>query len=227
MGKSWLPLKDEGLQTFCNAFQSTITAAPVSWGLSAGDLAALDSANSTYNDAMGTVAEGSTRTPVAVATKRAAKKNLITLMRNLYKKVLAANLTDAQLEALNLPIRDTEPSPIAKPTKKPAIGIKSRDENIVTIDIFDPTDPNRRAKPEGVDSIAVFTAVAEEAPNTDDAWKFMGTSTRTTVALEFPTTLEPGSKIWITAIYQNPRGQEGPPATPVSTYLPGGAAMAA
>ncbi len=37
----------------------------------------------------------------------------------------------------------------------------------------------------------------------------------------------PGSKIWLTAFFFNPRAMSGPAATPVSTYLPGGAAMAA
>jgi hypothetical protein len=47
------------------------------------------------------------------------------------------------------------------------------------------------------------------------------------ISVVFPASVAPGSKVWLTAFFFNPRALSGPAATPVSTYLPGGAAMAA
>ncbi|HEV2295153.1 MAG TPA: hypothetical protein VGR35_14965 [Tepidisphaeraceae bacterium] len=227
MGKSWLPLKNETLRAFCQAFLATASPAPATYGLVAGDITSLSAATLNYSDALAVTDEPSTRTRVSVAARDMAKKSLIALMRNLYKKVNAANLTDDKRQALGLPIVDVEPTSIPRPGMKPTVAVVSRDENRVRVRLFDPADPNSRAKPPGVSGAAVFTFVGEVAPTTEVGWKFEGNTTRTIVDIDFPASVTPGSKVWITAFWFNPRAFSGPAATPVSTYLPGGAAMAA
>ena len=73
----------------------------------------------------------------------------------------------------------------------------------------------------------MFSFVGEEAPTTGAGWNFEGNTTRTMVNVAFPATITPGSKVWFTAFWFNPRALSGPAATPVGTNLPGGAAMAA
>lgn len=227
MSKSWLPLKDETLRSFCTAFAATITPVPATYGLAASDAPSLNAAVTSYSDALAVTAEPSTRTRVSVAARDMAKRSLIALMRNLYKKVNAANLAADKREALGLPIVDVEPTPIPAPAMKPGISILKRDENIVSLQLFDPADPNTRARPLGVSGAAIFSFVGEEAPNTEVGWKFEGNTTRMRIDVSFPAAVTPGSKIWLTAFFFNPRAMSGPAATPVSTYLPGGAAMAA
>jgi|SRR5688572_2610801 hypothetical protein len=227
MAKSWLPLTDQDLRAFCTAFLATITPVPATYGYVVGDVTSLTSAVEGYTDALAVVDEPSTRTRVTVAAKQMAKDALVALMRSLYKKANAANLTDDKREALGLPIVDAEPTPIPAPTKKPGIAIVKRDENLVTIQLFDPEDPNRRGRPDGVGGAAIFTHVGDEAPTAEADWTFEGNTTRMRVNIEFANTVAPGSKVWITAFFFNPRAMSGPAATPVSTYLPGGAAMAA
>jgi hypothetical protein len=226
MGRSWLPLKDQDLRAYCQAWVATITPSPSTYGLVVGDVTSLTSSTSSYADALALVDEPSTRTRVTVADKQNKRHALMTLMRNLYKKVRAANLTNDKLEALGLPV-PVIPSPIPVPAMKPTVNIVSRDENRVTVKITDPTDPTRRGKPPGVDGIAVFSFIGAVPPNTDTGWHFEGNTTRTTLVVEFPADTAPGSKVWLTAFYFNPRAQSGVAATPVSTFLPGGAAMAA
>ena len=142
-------------------------------------------------------------------------------------KVNAANLTNDKREALGLPSVDVEPSPIPAPGIKPGIAIRKRDENRITIDIFNPDEPNSRTRPLGVSGAAIFSFIGEEAPTTEAGWKFEGNTTRMRIDVAFPASVTLGSKVWLTAFYFNPRAMSGPAATPVSTYLPGGAAMAA
>ena len=227
MGKSWLPLKDQDLRAFCEAFLATITPAPTTYGLAASDVTLLDGQVTDYSDKLAAAVEPSTRTRVSVAAKQMSRRTLMATMRNLYKKVIAANLTDDKLEALGLPLRDVQPTPIPAPAMKPTINIVSRDENTVKIKLTDPTDPNRRGRPPGVDGVAIFSFIGDEAPTTEAGWKFEGNTTRMSIDVVFPATVEPGSKVWLTAFYFNPRAMSGPAATPVSTFLPGGAAMAA
>jgi hypothetical protein len=162
-----------------------------------------------------------------VAAKRISKASLILTMRNLYKKVLAANLPEDKMEQLGLRSRDVQPTPIGAPGMAPQINIVKRDQNTVTVKFTDPTDPTRRGRPPGVDGIAIFSHVGEVAPTTNDGWKFEGNATRMKIDVVFPASVAPGSKVWLTAFFFNPRAMSGPAATPVSTYLPGGAAMAA
>lgn len=227
MGKSWLPLTDQELRAFCTAFLATITPAPATYGYVVGDVTSLNTAVTGYSDALAVVDEPSTRTRVSVAAKQIAKNSLVALMRNLYKKANAANLANDKREALGLPIVDVEPTPIPAPAMKPGISIVKRDENIVSIQLFDPEEPNRRGRPDGVSGAAIFSFIGDEAPTTESAWNFEGNTTRMRVNVEFASTVAPGAKVWITAFFFNPRAMSGPAATPVSTYLPGGAAMAA
>lgn len=64
----------------------------------------------------------------------------------------------------DVPVYDTEPTPIPVPSKVPAIAIVSRTENIVRIRLYDPAEFNSRRKPLGVDGAAVFSFVGEVAP---------------------------------------------------------------
>ena len=220
-------MKNETLRSFCQAFLATITPGPVPFGLAVGDVTSLTTAVTSYSDALAVTDEPSTRTRVSVAARDMSKRSLIALMRNLYKKVNAANLAADKREALGLPPVDVEPSPIPAPAMKPGISIVKRDENIVSIQLFDPSDPNTRARPLGVSGAAVFSFIGEEAPTTEAGWTFQGNTTRMRIDVSFPASVTPGSKIWLTAFFFNPRAMSGPAATPVSTYMPGGAAMAA
>jgi len=225
MGRSWIPLRDQQLRAFTSAFLATITPSPTLYGLVIGDVTLLTSQVDDYTAKLAAADEPSSRTSVSIAAKQMSRRTLLGTMRNLYKKVLAANLTDDKLEALGLQPRNA-PSPIPVPAMKPVITVKSRDENTVTVVFTDPTDPTRRGRPPGVDGIAVFSFVGPVAPTEADGWNFEGNSTQMKVNIGFPSSTPPGSKVWFTAFFFNPRAQSGEAATPVSTFLPGGAAMA-
>src|SRR4051795_2811344 len=114
MSKSWIPLRDLPMQAFCNGFLATIQSSSTTYGLATGDVTSLTTATDSYNSALAALAEPSTHTRPAVAAKRTAKQDLLALMRNLYKKVRAANLSHQKLEELGLPV-PVQPSSIPVP----------------------------------------------------------------------------------------------------------------
>ena len=103
MGKSWLPLKDEPLRSFCRAFTATIIPAPEAYGLRASDAQTLDTLVRNYEDALALNANPAARTRTLIAAKQMAKVALIAGMRILYTRVNATNLTNDQRAALGLP----------------------------------------------------------------------------------------------------------------------------
>ena len=104
MGKSWLPLKDEPLRSFCRAFTNTIMPAPEAYGLRASDAQTLDTLARNFDDALALNANPSTRTRTIIAAKQMAKVALIAGMRILYTRLNAANLPNDKREALGLPV---------------------------------------------------------------------------------------------------------------------------
>ena len=86
----------------------------------------------------------------------------------------------------------------------------------------------RRKKPEGVKGATVFYHVGETAPEQLSAWTFHESTTKTILNVDLPASVEPGSKVWFTSFWFNPRSQSGPDCTPMSTFLQfGGLSMAA
>jgi hypothetical protein len=72
-----------------------------------------------------------------------------------------------------------------------------------------------------------YSTLISANPTEQGDWKFEGNVTRTSMDIVFPPATAPGAKVWFTAFWFNPRLQAGPAATPVSTNIPGGGAMAA
>jgi hypothetical protein len=54
-------------------------------------------------------------------------------------------------------------------------------------------------------------------------WQFWGNTTKTSVEVEFDASLTPGTVVWFTAFWYNPRGESGPGCAPVSGIIAGGA----
>jgi hypothetical protein len=81
----------------------------------------------------------------------------------------------------------------------------------------------RRGKPAGVQGARLYTHVGPAAPVEIRDWNFEGQTTRVTADVEFPLTTPPGTVVWITAQWYNPRGETGPGCPPVSTTIVGGA----
>jgi hypothetical protein len=224
----FLPSREAELVTWVGTFKALITATPTSYGLTAGQATTYGTLATNFVTAYNLANADATRSPSNIVAKDDAKALLIANTRLLARIVQATPTVTAQQKSdLGLTVRDTQPSPIPPPATAPDIDIVSTVGSTVKLRLHPAGEPTRRGKPAGVAGAAVFSFVGAVAPTEESAWTFQGLTTRTTVDITFPGTVAPGAKVWFTAFWRNPRDQNGPAATPVTTNIPGGGAMAA
>ena len=84
------------------------------------------------------------------------------------------------------------------------------------------SDTGTRGKPHGVSGAMVFSSVGEEPPTSVGDWRFETLVSKSKFDLQFPATLPPGTRIWLTAMWLSHRKQTGQPSAPVGTNLQGG-----
>ena len=133
MGKSWLPLKDEPLRSFCTAFTATITPEPEMYALRASDAATLNILVTNYANARAVNENPSMRTRTSVAAKQMAKVALIAGMRIVYTRMNAANLGNDRREALGLPAVGAGHMRIAAAATTAGVTMPARVENAMKI----------------------------------------------------------------------------------------------
>ena len=133
MGKSWLPLKDEPLRSFCTAFVATIMPAPQAYGLRPIDAETLDILVNNYASSMALSASPAARTRTTLAAKQMAKVALIAGMRILYTRMNAANLSNDRREALGLPAIGAGHMRIAAAATTAGVTMPARVENAMKI----------------------------------------------------------------------------------------------
>jgi hypothetical protein len=225
MGKSFLPETDSGLLAWSVNFRTLIQANPNLYGLSAPIAAAYGLVSVAYEEALQTAVDPSTRTRPSVCAKNAARATLQQQSRLLAKLVEGASVSDAHKAQLGLNVRARR-TPIPPPAFAPAISIVSTSGNTVRLKLRD-LITTRRGRPPGVDGAVLFSFVGASAPTSQADWRFETNTTKTTLAINFPSTVPPGARVWFTAFWFNPRAQRGPASMPIGTNIPGGMAMAA
>ena len=130
MGKSWLPLKDEPLRSFCTAFVGAITPRPQAYGLRDIDAETLNILVDNYTAALEMNAHPAARTRTSVAAKQMAKVALIAGMRILYTRLNAANLANDKRGALGLPIIGAGHMRIAAAAATPRLDVPDMEQSM-------------------------------------------------------------------------------------------------
>lgn len=227
MPTDFIPARDADLVAWGQNFSALISAGPVPLGLTAAQASAFAALNTAYAAAYTTATEPSTRTRGTVASKREARRLLVDNARLLARLIQAEpTVTPTQKIDLGLTPRDVAPSPINPPTDAPVLEVVSVSGRSMKIKLR-AAGSDGRGKPEGVAGASVFSLVADEPTLDITKWTFMGSITRTTFDVEFPASVEPGSRVFLCAFWFSPRSQSGPACDPVGAYLGGGMAAAA
>ena len=226
---SYLPTTDSGLLEWSANFYSQVEALtdPTQVGLTSTNVTDYGNAQGAYDLAYTAAVDPSTRGVATVFAKKEAKKTLIALSRQFAMTVTNhPGVTDQQRLDFGLTVRDTEPTPVPIPSTSPVIELKAVIGHVVKLQLRE-AGTNKRGKPDGVAGAAVLSYVGDEPPADLALWKFEGNTMRTNTQVVFPSTVSPGSRIWLTSFWFNPKGESGMATEPVSTYLAGGLSEAA
>ena len=204
------------------AYSTTINAAPDDYGLGIQQCELYEADQAAFAAAYAKCQDLGSKTRTDTVVKSAARDKLVAASRALVDICQAwPGMTDAKRSALNIPIRDREPTPTPVPALAPLLEVVRQDPFSVTIRLRDAANRERRGKPPKVLGACLMTCVGDVPPNTVEDWTFQGNTTKTTETVEFPRTLVPGTKVWVTAAWCNARLLTGPPAAPVGVRLSG------
>ncbi|MEM9415894.1 MAG: hypothetical protein AAGA29_10520 [Planctomycetota bacterium] len=219
MGKNFIPTRESVLVTWTKSFEQTIAKQPTDFGLTVEQATAYTTAQAAFAAAYQTANEPMTRSPGNIEIKNTAKDALIALTRELVKIIQAyPGTTNDMRRELGVTVPDLDPTPVPPPSETPTIDVLSVDGWTLNVRLHN-GESSRRGKPVGVKGATVFSYVGDQPPMSVDDWKFEGNTTKTDTKVVFPTTVAPGTKVWLTAFWFNPTAQSGPAATPVSRYI--------
>ena len=221
------PSREGDLLAWAANFFELINATPTQFGLTAPQATAFGALSSDYADKYETATEPSTNSHAAVVAKNTAKAALLAGASQLVAIVQAhPGTTDAQRAALGIKVRDNEPTPAPVPAAPPFLAVVSTLGRTVKLRLGDLDNPNRRAKPPGVQGATILTYVGDFPPDDPMEWAFAINTSRTLVDVQFPLTVAAGAKVWITAVWFNTRKETSIAAEAVSVRLSEGTSQA-
>ncbi len=183
----YIPSRDSALDSWADNFQTLIAASPATYGLVAGDAAAITTAFNTWHAAY--LLGGSTGSPpipinpstftsVTVAAKNAAKIAMVQLDRAYASQIrINPGVSNSDKTALGLNLPNNAPSPIGTPTTFPLLSIVSAGPGTHELRFADNTTPSIRKKPFGAVGMQLFRGVATDPIDDVSATQYLATLT--------------------------------------------------
>jgi hypothetical protein len=221
-----VPTLNAALAAWSINFNTRGVAAPEDVDLTAPQMAQYTSVHTPFISAFNACNAEGAKSHALVLARNSAKAALLPYARFLYGTIKAnPNVSDETKALFGVHVNDVHPTPIPPPAMKAAILLQGVDGHSVDARIVDPAVPTRRAWPDGVRGATIFSHVGETVPASLTDWVFQASVTRPEVRIDFPSSVAPGSKVFLLAFFVNNRLQSGPASDAVSTYIQfGGAA---
>jgi hypothetical protein len=215
----FVPAKDQDLKAFTLNFSTKITAAPATYGLTAGQATAFAALYATFATALTAATDPATRTSVTVAAKDTARQAIVFSLRQLARVVQSTpGISPANLETLGLTVRQTVPTPIPPPTTKPVVAVERTLSQALQCRFSDETTPTSRSKPFGAVSCEVRATAALVPPASADAATFKGMASRVPFTISFDAG-DVGKTAYIYARWLNAKGEVGPWSTVTTSTI--------
>jgi len=113
------------------------------------------------------------------------------------------------------------------PDFAPKLSVKSVDGRRVTLNIGTLENPIRMPLEFGVTGATILSFVGPDAPPSPAACKYERSTSRSSVEVLFPESIQPGTQVWLMAFFFNARQHSGPAcnAVPVTINYPTSAPM--
>lgn len=224
MSTQYIPAKDANFNNWIINFSTLLTASPTTYGLVAGDATAVAAVTAAWTAAYLLATNPSTRTPVTVSDKDAARIAAESLIRPLAVSIsLNGGVTNMDKTAIGVTVRVTTPTPVPPPTTTPALSLESAIHNQQTLRYYDTATPLTKAKPPGATGILVVQGIGT-TPAIDPAQcSFLNVWTKSPNTI--PTLNTDIGKIatyfarWVTRSGPGGQAQYGPWSAPLSVAI--------
>lgn len=220
MANDYIPAADSLFDEWIRNFDTLLTAAPATYGLSAPDAVAVAAVTSAWSAAYTLAIDPGTRTPATVAAKDAARASATAVVRP-YAVSISQNpaVDPADKVSIGVTLRSLVRTPIPAPTTAPAISIRNAIPGQQTLDYKEPSFAGK-AKPFGVRGCQVFASFGEVYATDPGQANYVQTVTKT----PFLMPVEPGQvgkkctvfARWETVAGPGGKAQVGPWSAPLN-----------
>jgi hypothetical protein len=220
----YIPAQDAMFDAWLTNFSSLITTSPTTYGLVAGDATIIAGVTTTWSAAYAAAINPSTRTPVTVAAKDAAR-NAATATVRPYAVQISRNsgVSNDDKTAVGVNLPNPSRTPVPPPITQPALSLVSAIHFQMTLAYRDTSTPTSKSKPFGATHLDLWVATGT-APVTDPS-----TAKPLTLATKSPVTIAwTGPDVGKTATFfgrwstrSGPGGQNqvGPWSAPLSVTI--------
>jgi hypothetical protein len=210
MSTDFIPKADRTFLTWLKTLIAYLQTKIAAWGVPSAEVTAMQTLATTFETALNTAETPSTHTVVTVQAKNTARKAVESKTRIVLKGYVTYNpaVTDADRDAMGLPIHKTSRTPVPVPVTIPEAEIMLPSPGVVEIHFRD-AESEHKAKPTGVHGAEIAWAILD-MPTTD--WKQLTHSsfdTHTPLRLSFEGA-DRGKTLYYALRWENTRGEKGP-----------------
>lgn len=217
--ESYVPSREAELLGWAGNLHARLMAAPGDYGVVVEQLGPFDVAYTAFAAAYAVTSNPATKTKPTVADKNTKKAEMIRQARLLVSTLQGwPSMTDAKRDELRIPVRDHQPTPIGPPTEMPVLRIAAMHGSVMDLEVRR-EDGETKRKPAGVSGVWIYTFIGETPPTTLTAWQFRGGSTKHNPQIVFEPEVQPGTKVWVTALWVSPTKQPGPACAPLQSRI--------
>jgi hypothetical protein len=217
---SYIPANEEDFNEWQLNFMSLVSSNLVLWSIAAGIFTALQTVQTGWDTAYAAGRDEANPT----SSQRRAKNDSHTFYEKELRKFVRTYITNNPVitNADKVAIGVTVPDGIRTRSERPGYAPKEAVDGIKhlrhIIRITDPTNPLTRSKPKGVRGIRVLRYVGAVPPRGIADYTDIGTSTKFLFKSDF-SDADMGKTAWYISLYENTRGETGPPSDPVSAVI--------
>ncbi|MEM7576725.1 MAG: hypothetical protein AAF328_04540 [Planctomycetota bacterium] len=216
--ENFIPSREDQLAIWTGLVYSKLTENPTDFGVTEDQVIPFATAQEAFAAAFALTSDPATKTKITVADKNTKKEAMIAAVRPLIQTIQNSPvMTDAKREELEIPVRDRTPTPVPAPGSAPIIEVTKIDGR--TLHLKFKSAEGGRGKAEYAQGLTIFSHVGSEPPADIGTWKFEGSVTTTETKVVFPTSVAPGSQVWLTAFWFNRKAESGPAATPIAAGI--------
>ncbi len=190
-------------------------------GVTADEVTALLAKQTAWTGAYATHTAAQTAAASATTNKDDLRKPLEAALRALAGRFQASEtITDAQREAMKIPVHATTRTRAGVPTTKPVATVDTSRRFSHIIDFRDAAKPKSKAKPDGVAGCEIWVKVGGAAPTDPSELRFLTLDTASPYLSEYPGA-DAGKTAYYWLRWVNTRGEQGPWSDTLSGTIPG------
>ena len=219
MPGSFFPHQRDSFVAWLRNFTARIIGNPTLYHVPQPIVDELEDTNNLFEAAYARSNDKTTRTEGAVAATRDARDAVIAQVREVSRLVQSLDSTTDEMRrdlGITVPKRGRTPVPV--PAASPGVQVTGVVGREVSLLLFQGEPANRR-RPAGVKGATIFSYIGETPPGDLKDWKFELSTPKRLVSVVFDESVQPGTKVWVTAFWFNTTSQSGPACLPVEAQV--------